>query len=131
MSVLPRDTFLGKLQLVEVYEYYDQPVLFACRNAAEMYYLVVQIDAWAGAAVWLYVALSSSRFEAVRQGDIDLYSAFNDAEDEIVYEVTLFDTPHPAQIRVLPAGSLNTQQLPEKGERLDRIISDDTRSISG
>lgn len=30
---------LGKLEIIEVYEYYDQPVLFSCKNAADHLYL--------------------------------------------------------------------------------------------
>ncbi|MCE2400451.1 hypothetical protein J4G08_06130 [Candidatus Poribacteria bacterium] len=35
---------LGKLEIVETYEYYDQPVLYSCRNAAGHLYLVVAAD---------------------------------------------------------------------------------------
>ena len=30
---------LGKLEIVEVYEYYDQPVLYSCKNASGHFYL--------------------------------------------------------------------------------------------
>ncbi len=35
---------LGRLEIVETFEYYDQPVLFSCKNAAGRLYLVVAAD---------------------------------------------------------------------------------------
>ncbi len=32
MSLLPQLTNLGKLEIIEVYEYYDTPCLFGCQN---------------------------------------------------------------------------------------------------
>jgi uncharacterized protein DUF6575 len=132
MSVLPQDTFpfLGKLEIIEVYEYYDKPVLFACRSAAQMTYLVVLLDE-AEQSRWLYVALSTERFHKIRSGDIDLYNAFRGAEDEVVYEVTTFNIKHPSQIRVLPTSALNDEQLPERGEYLHTTSANDEKEALG
>ena len=35
---------LGKLEIIEIYDYYDQPILFACKNAAGHLHLVVAAD---------------------------------------------------------------------------------------
>jgi hypothetical protein len=129
MTLLPQDTFLGKLTILEVYEYYDHPVLFACHNAAQNTFLVVLLDETAQATTWLYVALSADRFQQVRTGAVDLHSAFKDAEDEIAYEVTVLNVVHPTQIRVLPSVSL--QQLPEPSERLHLNAADQTQSATG
>ena len=131
MSVLPTDTFLGKLTIQAVYEYYDKPVLFVCRNAVQTHYLVVLLDETAQSNVWLYVALSASRFALVQQGTITLRDAFKLAEDEIVYEVTTFGTGYPTQIRVLPTSALSNDELPNVGERLEDIVSDDPQVASG
>ena len=45
---------LGKLEIVETYAYYDQPVLFSCRNAAGHLYLVVAADENNQYDTWLY-----------------------------------------------------------------------------
>ena len=131
MSVLPSDTFLGKLTLQHIYEYYDRPVLFSCQNAVQTHYLVVLQDETASSDVWLYVALSQQRFNHVHAGEIDLYHAFRDAEDEIVYEVTMFQSGHPSQIRILPTQSLTEAQLPTVGERLEDITPDNLKTASG
>ena len=35
---------LGRLELLETFEYYDQPVLFSCKNNDGYLYLVVASD---------------------------------------------------------------------------------------
>lgn len=131
MSVLPADTFLGKLTIQNTYEYYDKPILFSCQNAAQTHYLVVLLDETDSSDVWLYVALSSHRFNAIHRGEIDLYHAFKEAEDEIVYEVTVFSSAHPTQIRVLPTDALTQDQLPLAGETLDAVINDNPKTATG
>jgi len=131
MSVLPTDTFLGKLTIQAVYEYYDKPVLFACQNAAQTQYLVVLLDETDQSEVWLYVALSTKRFVQGGQGEITLRDAFRQAEDDIVYEVTTFSSGHPTQIRVLPTHALRDEQLPAADERLEGLVSDNPQVASG
>lgn len=131
MSVLPTDTFLGKLTIQAVYEYCDKPVLFACQNAAQTQYLVVLLDEMDQLEVWLYVALSAKCFAQVARGDITLQDALKQAEDDIVYEVTTFGSGHPTQIRVLPTSDLGEEQLPANGERLEGLVSDNPQVASG
>jgi hypothetical protein len=131
MSVLPTDTFLGKLTIQAVYEYYDKPVLFTCQSAAQTQYLVILLDETDHSDMWLYVALSANRFDQVQRGEITLRDAFSQAEDDIVYEVTIFRSDHPTQIRVLPTSALSDDQLPAAGERLESIVSDNPQVASG
>jgi hypothetical protein len=44
MSLLPENTYLGRLKIIEVYEATDEPCLFACRNASGHIFLSVLID---------------------------------------------------------------------------------------
>jgi hypothetical protein len=81
--------------------------------------------------MWLYVALSANRFDQVQRGEITLRNAFRQAEDDIVYEVTIFRSDHPTQIRVLPTSALSDDQLPASGERLEGIVSDNPQVASG
>ena len=64
MNLLPLDTSLGQLQIFEIYEFYNMPVLFACKNQADTIYLSVWIDETAEANSWLYVSVSPQRFES-------------------------------------------------------------------
>jgi hypothetical protein len=120
MTYLPQNTLLGKLELVEVYEYHDKPVLFACRNASYTHYLVVQEGVHARFETWLYASLSYTRFQQVRTGLIDLHDAFSDAEDGFVFLVTLFDdASHVPQVTTIPISHLDDAQIPDAGEFLN------------
>lgn len=122
MTVLPTNTLLGKLELVEVYEYHDKPLLFACRNASGTHYLVVQADADDRVETWLYVSVSPMRFQQIRSGEIDLHDAFVDAEDGFVFGVKLFkDAQSQAQVAMIPATELSDEQVPDAGERLNLV----------
>lgn len=118
MSTTPRDTFLGRLEIIEVYEYYDRPVLFTAKNGAHFHYLVMMLDETSSSTSWLYVAVSQERWHAIRMGQVSLRAAYQQAEDAIVYEVTIFDAGHPTQIRILPSNTLTDEQLPAVGEVL-------------
>ncbi|MBI5668432.1 hypothetical protein FBR06_10570 [Betaproteobacteria bacterium PRO4] len=120
MSVLPTNTLLGKLEIIEIYEHYDQPLLFACRNASDNLYLVVLEDEEDEFENWLYASMSPARFAQVRSGGIDLYNAFKNAEDGFVFLVKLYrDRQIPSVITKVPTDQLQDEQLPESGEALN------------
>jgi hypothetical protein len=120
MTTLPMNTLLGKLELIEVYEYYDKPLLFACKNASGTHYLVVQTDSQDDFETWFYVSLSFRRFLQVRSGEIDLHEAFASAEDGFVFDVKIFGVDHLSPtIEIIPTRELNHEQLPDSGEKLN------------
>ncbi len=88
MSYLPVGTELGDLRIIEVIEYYDRPLLFACKNNLGRLYLAVIVDDTGDTESWLYAEMSSARWQHVRSGGIDLHDAFAKAEDRWVYRVS-------------------------------------------
>ena len=59
MGYLPQSTHLGKLELIEVYEFYDQPILFSCRNASDAIFMGVFADEDDDFETWLYIGYLS------------------------------------------------------------------------
>lgn len=120
MSFLPENTFLGKLELVETYLFYDVPILFTARNISGQLYLAQLEDEDDEVATWFYVPMSKARHEHVRSGAIDLYSAFVLAEDGIVYEIKMdIRDKHVINISILDASEIPQDRLPLKGELLE------------
>lgn len=39
MSFLPERTILGQLEIIEVYDFYDKPVLFSCKNKSGLIFI--------------------------------------------------------------------------------------------
>lgn len=119
MSLLPQLTHLGKLEIIEVYEYYDVPCLFACRNASGQIFLAVWATQTAEFGLWLYVPMSQRRFESVRSGKIELRDAFLTSEDGFVYKVIIFCDGSPDTVETVFCENISDDWLPMAGEFLD------------
>lgn len=118
--MLPESTVLGELKIIEVYEFYIQPALFACMNRTKQVYLAVWIDDKAEASRWLYVALSPSRFSDVRRGEVSLRQAFAEPEDGVVLDVLVPSDPEQtSRVNPIPADQVEDAWLPLPGECLD------------
>ena len=116
MGYLPQSTHLGKLELIEVYEFYDQPILFSCRNASDAIFMGVFADEDDNFETWLYVGVSPHRFRQIRSGAIDLHDAFSEVEDGVVFQIKV---PHDEQMPVsmsIPATQIPDDMLPLPGE---------------
>ncbi|MCY7277156.1 MAG: hypothetical protein LH702_26370 [Phormidesmis sp. CAN_BIN44] len=122
MSFLPEGTILGNLEMIEVYEFYDKPCLFSCRNVAGHLFLALWVDESAYADSWLYVPTSLNRFKQIVAGNMELRRAFLTAEDGFVFEVTIpcnqNDHDHTEVTRI-KCETLEEGKLPLAGEFLE------------
>lgn len=111
---------LGKLEIVETYAFYDEPVLFSCQNTLGRLYLVVAADENEQNERWLYAELTTERLNLIRSGSIDLHDAFADTEDGRVLQVRF---PHNAKsepkIESVKSEQISKDMLPIPGECLD------------
>jgi hypothetical protein len=111
---------LGKLEIIEVYEYYDQPVLYSCKNAAGHLYLVVAAAEDAQFLTWLCVAASTERLNLIRSGKIDLHDAFADSENPYTIQVRVPYEEHASvQTDFIQSNQIPEDMLPMPGECLD------------
>ena len=114
---------LGKLEIIETYVYYDQPVLFSCKNAAGYLYLVVAADENEQYDTWLYAGISLERLNQIRSGAIDLHDAFANPEAGFLFQVTApYDNQSPLQIEPVQSNQIPEDMLPVPGERLNLKI---------
>ena len=111
---------VGRLEIVETYAYYDQPVLFSCKNAKGHLYLVVAADENNQYETWLYAKVSVERLNLVRSGAIDLHDAFADPEGGRLLQVRFsYDAPTSPQIESIEANQVSEEMLPLPSECLD------------
>ena len=111
---------LGKLEIIEVYEYYDQPVLYSCKNASGHFYLVVAAAEDAQFLTWLCVAASTERLNLIRSGKIDLHDAFADSENPYAIQVKVPYEEHASvQTDFIQSNQIPEDMLPIPGECLD------------
>ena len=111
---------LGKLEIIEIYDYYDQPILFACKNAAGHLHLVVAADENDHYETWLYVRVSAGRLNLIRSGTIDLHDAFADSENGHLLQAKFpYNNPTSPQVEHLEANQIPEDMLPTPGECLN------------
>ncbi|HVR38837.1 MAG TPA: DUF6575 domain-containing protein, partial [Thermoanaerobaculia bacterium] len=120
MTFWEQSNGLGRLEILEVYEYYDRPVLLALRSASEAIYIAVLVETDNKADQWLCVAVSQLRFEAVRSGGVDLRTGFGRPEDDQAF---LFNVPHrdvaPIVFSSIRAVDIANEWLPAPNVKLD------------
>ena len=120
MADILNNSELGSLEIIEIYDYYDQPILFACKNAAGHLHLVVAADENDHYETWFYVRVSAERLNLIRSGTIDLHDAFADAENGHLLQVNFsYDNPTSPQIQRLESNQIPEDMLPTRGECLD------------
>ena len=114
---------LGKLEIVEVYEYYDQPVLYSCKNALGHFYLVVAADEDDQYLTWLCAAVSTERLNCIRSGKVDLHDAFAHPESAYVVQVKVpYNEQASVKVDFIQSSRIPTDMLPVPGECLDLEI---------
>ena len=113
-------TGLGRLEIVETYVYYDQPLLFSCKSAADHLYLVVAADEDEQHETWLYVRVSVERLNLIRSGAIDLHDAFAKPEDGfLLQEIIPCEDQNQPRMESIQPDQISEDMLPTRGESLD------------
>lgn len=111
---------LGRLEIVEIYEYYDQPVLYSCKNAAGHLYLVVAAAENDEYITWLCVPVSTERLNLIRSGKIDLHDAFAYSENPYAIQVRVPYEEHASVLTdFIQSNQIPEDMLPMSGECLD------------
>ena len=114
---------LGKLEIVEIYEYYDQPVLYSCKNAMGHFYLVVAADEDDQYLTWLCAAVSTERLNRIRSGKVDLHDAFAHPESAYAIQVKVpYNENASVQVDFIQSNLIPEDMLPVPGECLDLEI---------
>jgi hypothetical protein len=118
MSLLPKETILGNLEILEVYEFYDKPCLFSCKNVSGQIFIAIWIDETSYSNAWLYVPTSLRRFQQIVSGGMDLRSSFLNAEDGFVFNVSIPKEDTITEVVRVFCCNLQEDELPTEGEFL-------------
>lgn len=95
---------LGELEIVEIYDYFNVPILFSCRNAASHLYIVLFADHLPEYETWLYVEVSLTRLNLIRSGKVNLHDAFSKPEMGRLLKAMI---PHNNSV----SGELNSEYI--------------------
>jgi hypothetical protein len=92
MAMLSADEMrevVTRLAPVEVFDYYDGPRFYSCRDVAGQLYLVYWVDeSEQHGSSWLYLKVSPERYAAVKRGHISVAEALSNPEEGLVFLVS-------------------------------------------
>lgn len=114
MSCLPKNTEFGVLKMIKVYDYYDCPRLFLCRNVSDQNFIGLSVKDEKDKMTWLYAKISEERLEKAEAGEIDLRDIFKKAEECVVFGVETHGEGPDILFKV-PCEIIPEKYLPEKG----------------
>ncbi len=119
IAILPTASALGELELLEAYEYFDGPKLFACKNAAGQIFLGLWIGEDELSETYLIVPCSRARFLSVRSGALTLAIAFAKPELGYLFKCSVLFSDARSEVVPLLGEQLDAELLPDANERLD------------
>jgi len=115
MLLPPRDSVLGPLEIVDVFDVYDFPRLFLAQSVFGNRYVVLNVtdepDLGLG---WLYLLVTPQRLDELRVSRLSLRAAFSKPEGVLLY--VLNSKNQPSKIQVVE--EVPTDWLPSAGEYL-------------
>lgn len=102
---------------VEVFDYYDGPRFYSCRDKAGQLYLAYWVDESEQGSSWLYMRVSFERYGALRRGDVAIAEVLSQPEDGTALLVHSNTTGF--SVSQLSAAEIEPEWMPEAGDRLD------------
>lgn len=82
---------LGELEIVEIYDHFNFPILFSCRSVVDQLYMAFYADRLQESNMWLYAEVSRKRFNLIRKGEINLHDTFSNPETGRLLKVIIPD----------------------------------------
>ncbi len=126
---IPENSILGKLSLIEVFEHYDFPRIFSCRNQANQVYVAVSIFDDMTKCQWLYVAVSPRRYQSLLNSGMSLRTALTRPEDGLLFFVETYPD-HRSEVSLMPPEQVSKEILPDPAYYLtSKTILEDTFEI--
>jgi hypothetical protein len=126
---------LDNLKIIEIYGFYDKPLLFSCKNESELFFALC-VDGSDFTETWFYAPISNNRLQSIHNGDVELRHVFNQAECDFIYQVEIAvknekilsvfrikcaeiadeDLPEAGEFIHLPTIALNQHQIPNQSQ---------------
>lgn len=110
-------SILKDLRILEVFEFYDSPILYSAVTRTGQIYLARMISTGQQSTNWYYVELSADKYRSLRNGRLTIRDAFLESENGFVIHCVV-NADNKLTISVLEARTLSDKYLPEQDERL-------------
>lgn len=123
---LPPGTPLGSLEVVEIFDFYGEPLLFSCVNERDNLFVGLLAEREQARRMWLYAPISRRRLDALRGGQLTTYDLFRGVEGSFVARA-LLDRAAAWTLEWIRAADVEDRHLPEPGVLLKVETDDDAR----
>lgn len=112
---------ISKLIMNEVYEYFDEPILFSCFDHLGNIYFAISIEDNEDAkeSIWYYVQTTQYRYLLIRSGELPLNVLVKNPEFAFIYEVTKKFNGEQVRTRYLEPDEVPIIHIPEDDYRLN------------
>jgi hypothetical protein len=123
MIFLEQNPILGKLQIEDIFLFYDGPRLFSAVNGADQRFLINCLDAGEREEFWVAVAISARRLSALKDREMPLRDAFTFPE---LGSVIWFSTSAGGELiesEIVDPSKLTDLVLPDAGAYLPQIAA--------
>ena len=113
MSIFPSNSELGKLKIVEVYDYHEGPKFFCAQNQFRQLMIVYWVDHNDSddAYGWLYLYISEEKLNKLRRGQLSVREVYKNPEQGL-YLVYTFPEHSNDTIKYHSEGEISNNLLP-------------------
>ena len=111
------EEILARLIPEEVFDFYDGPRFYSCRDVMGQMYVVYWVDETDESATWLYLRVSQERYTSLKQGVITIAFALSNPEEGYAFVVHTAPDGVSAVTEVA-RDKIDSEWLPPANERL-------------
>lgn len=109
---------IQKLKPWEVFDFFEGPRFYSCKNQTGQIYLVHWVDESDYCDVWLYLKVSFEKYCALKNKKIDIRSCFENPEEGFSFLVSVASC-NEFNISLIEPAEYDSEWLPDNGEFLD------------
>lgn len=107
---------LPGLSPIEVFDFYDGPRFYSCRDVVGQLYVVYWVDEVDRGAKWLYLRVSPERYTSLKQGAVTIAFALTNPEEG--YAFIVHTVPDGVSVYEVASEQIDPEWLPPADERL-------------
>lgn len=107
---------LPGLSPIEVFDFYDGPRFYSCRDVVGQLYVVYWVDEVDRSAKWLYLRVSPERYTSLKQGAVTIAFALTNPEEG--YAFIVHTVPDGVSVFEVASEQIDPEWLPPADERL-------------
>jgi len=90
-------SLIKDLTPIEIFDYYDIPRFYSCRDKVGQVFLVYWIDETDDYDSWLYLRVSPERYSSLKSGNISVAKALSNPEEDFAFVITNYGTDFSAE----------------------------------